>query len=262
MKPNLQFTLNLKIILTMLSLMFASVEAQAKPNEIALQKKTLTETQKRQICQKLTEECKTQIDWRWYKAKNQTQYYLISKLKMFQFDPQLQLSHQWDLATYQPRTQRARWAMDQENENEDSLYIFPKLYPINEQDYAVAVLQTWSEGYSGGGMSEEVADIIHLKADNTVEKVFENIPFSMSRMIRACFSERDYESSHGKCHDEYNLSSWIQYQKPMDWKVKYQYDIDLSNASDSNEKSGKYTQIYSLSKVGQTIELPRKWTGE
>ena len=42
MKPNLQFTLNPKILMTMLSLMFASGAAQAKPNEIALQKQIIS----------------------------------------------------------------------------------------------------------------------------------------------------------------------------------------------------------------------------
>jgi hypothetical protein len=82
--------------------------------------------------------------------------------------------------------------------SETRLSLAPALYPLAEGQWAMAVLQTVSEMYSGGGASFSKADFVPL--DDT-RPVHEGIPFSCSKMIRACFSEKEYKSSK-HCHDE------------------------------------------------------------
>jgi len=86
----------------------------------------------------------------------------------------------------------------------------PALYPLAEGQWAVAVLQTVSEMYSGGGASFSKADFVPLGESKAVH---EGIPFSCSKMVRACFSEKEYKQSK-HCHDESSGSLRIGYAEP------------------------------------------------
>lgn len=96
----------------------------------------------------------------------------------------------------------------------DPLRLFPALYPLGPNDWAVAVLGRRSELYSGGGANVEVADFVSLKAlaasARTARPTYGGVPFSCSTMIRACFSEQDYKTSK-HCHDETSGSLTIRY---------------------------------------------------
>jgi len=83
----------------------------------------------------------------------------------------------------------------------------PALYPLAEGQWAAAVLQTVSEGYSGGGASFSKADFVPLEGTRIVA---EGIPFSCTKMVRACFSEKEYRQSK-HCHDESSGSLRISY---------------------------------------------------
>ena len=87
------------------------------------------------------------------------------------------------------------------------LSLAPALYPLAEGQWAVAVLQTVSEMYSGGGASFDTADFVPLDGGKAVH---EDIPFACSKMVRACFSEKEYKTSK-HCHDESNGSLRIAY---------------------------------------------------
>ena len=87
----------------------------------------------------------------------------------------------------------------------------PALYPLAEGQWAVAVLQTVSEMYSGGGASFSKADFVPL--EDASRAVHEGIPFSCSKMVRACFSEKEYKQSK-HCHDESSGSLRISYGEP------------------------------------------------
>ena len=199
-----------------------------------------------------------------FQVKGQkTQFYVIDELKLAHIDLQnhnFKLLKQWDFLTYQPRTQSARWAMSKQSDDDRRLSIFPKLFPINEHDYAVGIVQEWQEGYSGGGMNEEVVDFLQLKVKGQYQQVFQNTPLSMYRMIRACFSEKDYLESGDKCHDEYTLDSQISYVKPYIWRVKYHYQVDYSPASDSGTRSVHQQKTYLLKDNREdAIQLPKAW---
>ncbi|MBT2333692.1 hypothetical protein J7E49_07220 [Variovorax paradoxus] len=87
----------------------------------------------------------------------------------------------------------------------------PALYPLAEGQWAAAVLRTVSEMYSGGGASFSKADFVPL--EEATRAVYEGIPFSCAKMIRACFSEREYKQSK-HCHDESSGSLRITYGEP------------------------------------------------
>ncbi len=87
------------------------------------------------------------------------------------------------------------------------LSLAPALYPLAEGQWAVAVLQTVSEGYSGGGASFSTADFVPLDGSKAT---YEGIPFACGKMVRACFSEQEYKHSR-HCHDESNGSLRIAY---------------------------------------------------
>lgn len=103
------------------------------------------------------------------------------------------------------------------------LSLAPALYPLAEGKWAVAVLQTVSEMYSGGGASFDTADFVPLEGGKAVQ---EGIPFSCFKMIRACFSEKEYKTSK-HCHDESNGSLRIAYGDaakpgaPYDWQYTW-----------------------------------------
>jgi hypothetical protein len=103
------------------------------------------------------------------------------------------------------------------------LSLAPALYPAAEGKWAVAVLQTVSEMYSGGGASFDTADFVPLEGGAAVQQ---GIPFSCFKMIRACFSEKEYKTSK-HCHDESNGSLRIAYGEaskpgaPYDWQYTW-----------------------------------------
>lgn len=101
----------------------------------------------------------------------------------------------------------------------DQLVIYPALYPAGDQEFAIAILNTYSEGYSGGGASFRIADFVVLSdkrdlatPDPKWDVAYAAVPFSCSTLIRACFSEKEYRSSP-HCHDENSGYLTIQFPK-------------------------------------------------
>lgn len=103
----------------------------------------------------------------------------------------------------------------------------PALYPLADGRWAVAVLQRQFESYSGGGASFSTADFVPLDADPASAKAaYEGVPFSCSKLIRACFTEKEYKTSK-HCHDESFGSLRIAYGEtfkpgaPYDWQYTW-----------------------------------------
>lgn len=94
------------------------------------------------------------------------------------------------------------------------LSLAPALYPLAEGRWAVAVVSTVSDMYSGGGANFRTADFVPLGVPATAAKpAHAGVPFSCSKMVRACFSEKDYKTS-AHCHDESSGSLRIAYDAP------------------------------------------------
>jgi hypothetical protein len=86
-------------------------------------------------------------------------------------------------------------------------WIYPALYPAGPGAWAVAIVKPFSEGYSGGGAAFGIADFFVLGPSSTLVSVlYENVPFSCSKMVRACFSEEESLTSLN-CHDIYE--GWL-----------------------------------------------------
>lgn len=249
--------LNNKIHLSglLLTVSFSCISSSifAAPLEILEFKKgQLSQVEQTQICEQLKGVCPQKAQWRSLKTADQN-LWLLSGSDIAQFrltTTGLTLTHQW----------RMQLAASEEMER-TSQYIFPKLFPMTENRYAIAIIDTFSEMYSGGGAKIEQASFYELKGSGQTRRFIENYPFSFSRMIRACFSERDYETSKGRCHDEDGLSLDIRPLKPMLWQFRYRYHLDVSPASDSGEKSFKGSRNLNidLNKAPQQPNIPEAW---
>ena len=88
----------------------------------------------------------------------------------------------------------------------------PALYPIGPGRWAAAVLLTFSESYSGGGAAFSTADFVPLDeaARPDAKPAHAGVAFSCYRMVRACFSEKEYKTSP-HCHDETTGSLRMKY---------------------------------------------------
>lgn len=241
-----------RLILTVSFSCFSSSILAVPLQILEFKKGQLSQVEQTQICEQLKGVCLQQAQWRSLKTGDQN-LWLLSGSDIAQFrlsTTGLKLTHQW----------RIQLVPSEEMER-TSQYIFPKLFPMTENRYAIAQIDTFSEMYSGGGAGIERANFYELKDSGQIHRFIENYPFSFNRMIRACFSERDYETSKGKCHDEDSLSLDIRPLKQMLWQFRYRYSLEVSPASDSGEKSFKGSRNLNidLNKAPQQPNIPAHW---
>lgn len=234
-------------------LSYMSVSTFAAPLQILEFKKAqLSQSEQKQLCEQVKDLCTQQAKWLSLKIPPQD-VWLLSEGNIVQFNRSssgFKLLKQWHIPLA-PAEEMAR----------SGQYIFPKLFPMDQNRYAIAVIDTFSEMYSGGGAGIERASFYELKDSGKTHRFIENYPFSFNRMIRACFSEQDYENSKGNCHDEDGLSLDIRPIKPMVWQFRYRYSLDVSPASDSGEKSFKGSRNLNidLNKVPKQPNIPASW---
>jgi hypothetical protein len=90
-----------------------------------------------------------------------------------------------------------------EREGFSSPQIYPALYPAGPGFWAVALVVGSNEMYSGGGARFEWADFVLLgdPEKEEIQPLFQKVPFSCSKMIRACFTEKEYARSK-HCTDD------------------------------------------------------------
>lgn len=106
------------------------------------------------------------------------------------------------------------------------LTIYPALYPIAPNQWAVAIVSTYREFYSGGGAGFDTADFVVLNdsTDKQAEfkQVFSSIPFSCSKHIRACFSENEYKTSK-HCQEENFGKLLLQFKSSESHSASYNW---------------------------------------
>lgn len=133
-------------------------------------------------------------------------------------DKAWRVKDRWSLKDYAPTPS------SDAGDRADPPRLFPALYPLGPGDWGVALLQSHSEMYSGGGASVEVADFVSLKAiaasAQKAKPVYGGMPFSCSKMIRACFSEQEYKTSK-HCHDEFTGGLRIRYAAATPGKARH-----------------------------------------
>lgn len=181
-------------------------------HKVAISSAELTE-----ICQQLPK-C-DQDSGGLFKRKSPEEYYFIDdtpQLAYFTKDSIYQLKQRWDFADYVHDSKILEGA-----DYNVKLYIEPKLYPLNQTKWGVALVKYGSGAYSGGGIREEKADIVQLNEDGSYQTALKAIPFYYESLIRACFREEDADSPH--CHDEEERTLLIQYRDIG--KPYYQWDM-------------------------------------
>ncbi|ENX39447.1 hypothetical protein [Acinetobacter sp. NIPH 2100] len=230
-----------------------STSVFAAPLQILEFKKgQLSSTEQKQLCEQVKALCQQGVQSRSLKTSDQNLWILSSRNDIARFKSTsagLKLIGKWSIVTV---------ASDDSRHKQ---YIFPKLFPLTQQRYAIAIIDQFSEMYSGGGAGIERASFYELEDSGNERPFIKNYPFSFNRMIRACFSEQDYESSKGKCHDEDGLSLDIHPIKPMVWQFRYRYSLDVSPASDSGGKSfeGSRNLNIDLNKAPEQPNIPKEW---
>lgn len=101
------------------------------------------------------------------------------------------------------------------------LRIYPALYPLPQGRIAVAIVSEAREMYSGGGASFEIADFVELGSDPAPRRaVYASVPFSCSKMVRACFGLKEYDTSP-HCHDEYSGYLTIRFPAQGNWQFTW-----------------------------------------
>lgn len=185
------------LTLTSFSAMATATSAVLKPVPLSAIKKQ--SEQYHAICQAIKSGCPADSTL-WREKGAGRAVYLTSPgptlIRMNRSNGEWVMDGRWDFSHHESR--------DNSNDGEltrSEVTLFPALYPLSQTKQAVALVSTWSTGYSGGGREEAYADFLMLKADGEYQTAFSNVPFSSREMIRACFSEQDYaKKSH--CHDE------------------------------------------------------------
>lgn len=252
MVKNLFMVKNLLIVCVGLGL---SMTASAQPLEIlSFKKNTLSATEQQQICQQAQYFCKELKTLRSLKMGTSSLWVMSQhRIVQFQQSNKYWVKHnEWDFNAPPSK------AGEEKNVQHS---IFPKLFPLDQNRYAIAYLIERTEGYSGGGAQIQRANFIELKQKGQKDEFITDYPFHLSQMIRACFSEEDYKNSEGHCHDFYNLDLDIRVIKPMLWQFRYTYETKISPASDSGEKSVKETKHINinLNQIPKTLAIPEAW---
>ncbi|RZF52115.1 hypothetical protein EXE30_09665 [Acinetobacter halotolerans] len=231
---------------------FSSPIFAAPLQTLEFKKGQLSQTEQTKLCEQVQNLCQQREQWRSLKTADQN-LWLLSGDTVAQFRQStigLELAKQW----------RIEFSNEEEGVSVGQ-FIFPKLFPIDQNRYAIAMIDVFSEMYSGGGAKIERADFYELKDSGSTHRFIKNYPFSFNRMIRACFSEQDYETSKGNCHDVDRLSLDIRPIKPMLWQFRYRYSLDVSPASDSGENSFKGSRNLNidLNRAPKQPNLPVTW---
>lgn len=98
-------------------------------------------------------------------------------------------------------------------------YIEPALYPLGPGRWAVLLITEQYETYAGGGATFAHADVVELPEQSASltpdQAVFGEVPFGCSKLVRACFWERDYRTKR-HCHDEWWGAATLRIQRAAD----------------------------------------------
>ena len=180
--------------------------------------------QLKKICADLNLTCTEGANLWKKKAANDGKVYLIDStpqlIELVKNKKSYKVADAWNFKNYQHHNKNS-----EDGELGDyGVELFPAFYPLNRQKFAIAIVQHWGTGYSGGGKGEQFADFVMLEPKGKYQLALPNVPFYSYEMIRACFSEKDYQTSP-HCHDESGSSLSIQFKdvgKPyFQWTLNY-----------------------------------------
>ena len=178
------------------------------------------------ICALLPKPCENEsLELFTHKNPSGTAYVVLasSPLVMAEID---RSNNQWRLSNLLDfRGYRHSAAVPKDAINNVRLTIAPALYPLGPNQWAAALLFTIDETYSGGGAHFTTADFVAAQGTNLGKSkpLQAGIPFSCTRMVRACFKEKEYETSP-HCHDETEGSLRISYGLASNSVAPYRWE--------------------------------------
>lgn len=176
----------------------------SKPTKITAQPfikvKTKSSTLKK-LCHQHQLTCTEEAGFLWQNKRVKTDYYLIDDspklVKLRKHAGNYQAVDSWDFSNYAHHSTGART----HDMPSSGLSIYPALYPLNKKEVSIALLSNYFTGFSGGGANESVADFVMLQPHGRYKVALKNISFDENHMYRACFSEKEYNTSP-HCHEE------------------------------------------------------------
>ena len=176
----------------------------AKPLTPVAKPEAVDRQWKQHVCALLPQPCDTEsLKLFTHKDSTREMYFVVSDTPLAMSDveysnKQWTLKNIWNLSGYKHSAEQKKMS-----ETETHLTIAPALYPAGPNKWSIAVVYTTNEIYSGGGSELSTADFVVIDGFNmaVAKPIHAPIPFSCSKMVRACFTEKEYaKSSH--CHDE------------------------------------------------------------
>ncbi len=94
--------------------------------------------------------------------------------------------------------------------------------PKLNETIAIGIETSISGAYSGGGANSTSLHLYQLgpTIDGSMPEpsnfgIVLDVPLSATKLIRACFGDKDYQQRRGMCHDDYGFAATIQLGKTM-----------------------------------------------
>ena len=212
---------------------------------IALKEASYTKNDLKYVCSQLAKGCEGESgDVGIYTDDNQN-FYLIDgaqQIVLLEKLPSYKVKMIWDFEGYQHTSVEPESATDANIGSS----IYPAFYPLSSDKKAIAMIKKEFENYSGGGRTYEIADFIELKDNGSYSVALKSIPFYMSEMIRACFSEEEYHNPH--CHDESMSVLLIKFHDDKmpyyRWELRYTDTIWDAGVSEKMKRIKKQKPIF------------------
>lgn len=132
---------------------------------------------------------------------------------------------------------------DKSEPGEARFSLAPALYPLAEGRWAVAVIRSVNQGFSGGGAMYESADFVALDDTPPAEAkpAHAGVPFYCMQDFRACFTEKEYKTSPN-CREQNDGQLRITYGAPAKAGEPYAWTYTWrESAWPGNEPKSKMT---------------------
>ena len=230
------------ILLFLCQMAFAHAEIKSLP---LVQVKSETAKVKK-ICSSLKIECSDEASIWKIMASTDSKYYLIDRslqlVELNKTNHTFKMLNRWNFSLYEHSSKT------QPDDDLDSFgtEIFPALYPLNHDKFAVAIVKQYGRAYSGGGKGEHIADFVMLEPNGQYRTALAQIPFYSYEAIRACFSEAQYKTSP-HCHDESGSTLSIDFKDIG--QPYYQWTLNYTDYNWDAFKAEKFKRIEKRSEV-------------
>ncbi len=138
-----------------------------------------------------------------------------------------------------------------DNKRPGPLQIHPALYPVGN-NMAVALVSQTQETSSKGDASLNVADFVRLENTTQFDAVYTMVPFSCLKMIKACSSDAEYQSSSHCLEESFGYLA-VQPQDSGSWKFIWTETNWPAHSTKQHEKLIEFTLSSNNGKQNSTL---------